>query len=96
MEVTPYLAAYYNLREGRGLFVHELEDKSPADRAGVQIGDLILAVNGEEVSRLAQAQRLIFGAAVGDVITLKIEREGKQREVRIRLEAVPSQGGQPG
>jgi serine protease Do len=96
MEVTPYLAAYYNLREGRGLFVHELEDQSPADRAGVQIGDLILAVNGEEVSRLAQAQRLIFGAAVGDVITLKIERAGKQSEVRIRLEAVAKQGGQQG
>jgi serine protease Do len=96
MEVTPYLAAYYNLPEGRGLFVHELEDKSPADRAGVQIGDLILAVNGEEVSRLAQAQRLIFGAAVGDVITLKIERAGKQSEIRIRLETVPKQGGQQG
>jgi serine protease Do len=96
MEVTPYLAAYYNLTEGRGLFVHELEDGSPADRAGVQVGDLILAVNGEEVSRLAQAQRLIFGAAVGDVITLKIEREGKQREIQIRLEAAPRQGGQQG
>jgi serine protease Do len=96
MEVTPYLAAYYNLREGRGLFVHELEDGSPADRAGVQIGDLILAVNGEDVSRLGQAQRLIFGAAIGDVITLRIERAGKQIEVRIRLEAVKNQGGQQG
>ncbi len=96
MEVTPYLAAYYNMKEGRGLFVREIEEGSPADRAGVQVGDLILAVNGEEASKLGQAQRLIFGAAVGDVITLKIERDSRERDVRIRLEPMPQRGGERG
>ncbi|MBM3286084.1 MAG: trypsin-like serine protease [Candidatus Eisenbacteria bacterium] len=96
MEVTPYLAAYFNLREGHGLFVREIENDSPADRAGIVVGDLILAVNGESVSRLSQAQRLIFGAAVGDRITLSVERAGSRRDVQIRLEAVPSRGARPG
>jgi serine protease Do len=96
VEVTPYLAAYHNLRQGRGLFVRELEEGSPADRAGVQVGDLITEVGGEPVSNLGQAQRLIFGAAVGDVITLRIERDGGERDIKIRLEAMPRRGARQG
>lgn len=96
VEVTPYLAAYYNLRQGRGLFVRELEEGSPAHRAGIEVGDLITEVNGEPVSNLGQAQRLIFGAAVGDVVTLRIERNGSERDIKIRLEAMPTRGARQG
>jgi serine protease Do len=41
MEVTPYLAAYSGLTVARGLFVHEVEQGSPADRAGIRVGDSI-------------------------------------------------------
>jgi serine protease Do len=94
--ISPYIAAYYNITNTRGLLVWELEEGSPADRAGVEVGDIIRKVNGEEVWTREQASRLIFGAAVGDVITLAIERGGSPREIRVRLEAHPGQQGVQG
>jgi serine protease Do len=91
--ISPYLAAYYNLRNARGLIVWELEEGSPADRAGIEVGDIIRKVNDEEVSTTAQATRLIFGAAPGDMITLTIEREGQMREVEVVLEEDPQRRG---
>ncbi|MBD3162641.1 MAG: trypsin-like serine protease [Candidatus Eisenbacteria bacterium] len=88
-EISPYIAAYYSIQNPRGLIVWELEENSPAHRAGIEVGDIIREVNGEPVWKTAQAQRLIFGAAVGDRITLKIEREGRGREIELTLEAHP-------
>jgi serine protease Do len=94
--ISPYIAAYYNITNARGLLVWELEEGSPADRAGVQVGDIIRKVNGEAVWTREQASRLIFGASVGDVITLAIERGGAPEEIKIRLEEHPSTRGAEG
>jgi serine protease Do len=93
-EITPYLAAYLNIQDPKGLIVTELEEASPADRAGIHIGDIIRRINGEEVWTVAQANRLFFGASIGDDITLDVEREGGRRAIRFRLEAKPRQSGE--
>ncbi len=89
--ITPYLAAYFNIQDRRGLIVVELEEGSPADRAGIQVGDIIRKVNDEPVWSADQASRLIFGAEIGDRIRLAVEREGTLREISVRLEAEPVQ-----
>ena len=89
--ITPYLAAYLNITDRKGLIVAELVDGSPADRAGVHVGDIIRTMNGEEVWTIEQANRLIFGASIGETVRLGIERDGARREIRLRLEAQPSQ-----
>lgn len=91
-EISPHMAAYYGIRNAQGLIIWELEEGSPADRADVRVGDIIREVNGEPISKTAQATRLIFGASVGDVIQLTLERAGEFREVEIRLEERPRQG----
>ncbi len=92
-EITPYFAAYYNIENPRGLLIVELEQGSPADRAGIQVGDIIRKINGEEVWKYTQATRMIFDAAIGDVITLTVERAGTIHEYRVRLEAEPRRAG---
>ncbi len=94
LEVTPYVAAYYNIANPRGLLINELEQGSPADRAGIHVGDIIRKVNGEPVWTQQQAYRLIFGAAIGDVINLTVERDGKPMTFKLRLEAEPKRARQ--
>jgi serine protease Do len=89
------MAAYYNITNPRGLIVNELEASSPADRAGVQVGDIIRKINGQDVWTSTQAWRLIFDAAIGDVLTLTVERAGKRQEIKVRLEAEPHRTGAP-
>jgi len=90
-EITQMVANYFHIRDRRGLLVWGIEEGSPSDRAGVRVGDIIRAVNGQPVSRASDAQRLIFGATIGDRITLTIEREGERRDVTIVLEEARSE-----
>jgi serine protease Do len=89
-EISQMVANYFRIRDRRGLLVWGIEEGSPADRAGVRVGDIIREVNRQPVSRALDAQRLIFGATIGDTIRLTMEREGERRQVEIVLkEAAP-------
>jgi serine protease Do len=89
-EISKMVADYFRIHDRRGLLVWGIDAGSPAARAGIQVGDIIRSVNGESVSRAAEAWRLIFGATIGDEIELDMEREGARRKVKIRLEEAPA------
>lgn len=59
---------------------------SPGDRAGLQSGDIILEINGERVDPERSLASLIQKYQVGDEVTLKVFREGKEMEVKVKLE----------
>jgi serine protease Do len=90
-EISPMVANYFRIRDRRGLLVWGIDEKSPGDRAGVKVSDIIREVNGQPVSRAVDAQRLIFGATIGDRIRLKLEREGTSHDVTIVLEEAVAQ-----
>jgi serine protease Do len=91
-DITPYVASHLEITDTRGVIVARLEQGSPADKAGVKAGDIIRKVQGHQVNNSTDAQRSIFGAGVGDVIVLTIERDHKAWEVRLKLEEVPKKG----
>jgi serine protease Do len=88
-DLTPYLAERIGTTDRRGLYVASLERGSPADKAGVRVGDIIRTVNGTPVRDSEEAYRAIFGANVGDAITLTIERDGKLQTFKLLLEEAP-------
>ncbi|MFH1502621.1 MAG: trypsin-like peptidase domain-containing protein [Candidatus Eisenbacteria bacterium] len=78
-EITPGLAQRLRAGGVEGVFASYVEEGSPAYRAGIREGDIIARVNGEDVGNIREARRAIFGARVGDVITLTIQRGGTTR-----------------
>ncbi|MCX6766314.1 MAG: S1C family serine protease [Candidatus Moranbacteria bacterium] len=58
---------------------------SPADQAGIKVGDIILSVNGDEVNPDQNLAYLISGYKPGDTVSLKINRDGKEIEVQAAL-----------
>jgi serine protease Do len=87
--VTPEDAEYYGLPSVSGALVQRLTPKGPADGAGVQAGDVITAVDGKEVGYSTQLQQRITEHHPGDHVTLTIYRDGKVREVVVRLDEAP-------
>ena len=85
-DITPYLAERLGTTDRNGLYVASLEKGSPADKAGAKVGDIIRKVNGTPVSDVNEAYRALFGANVGDTITLSVERDGKLATLRLLLE----------
>ncbi|MBN1504952.1 MAG: trypsin-like peptidase domain-containing protein, partial [Candidatus Eisenbacteria bacterium] len=88
-DITPYLAQQLDVRDTRGVIVVKLEDGSPADKAGVKVGDIIRKVQGVQVENSDDAARSIFGAGIGDVLTLSVERDGRTWEAKLKLVEVP-------
>jgi S1-C subfamily serine protease len=58
---------------------------SSADQAGIKVGDIILSVNGDEVNPDQNLAQLISEYKPGDMVSLKIVRDGKEIEVKVSL-----------
>lgn len=89
--IRPQDAAGLNLKTDRGLLVGQIEDESPADKADLRPGDLIVAVNGYEVKTRREANRIIYGSRIGERLKFDILRKGKRREVTVVLEEKPDE-----
>jgi serine protease Do len=81
--LTPYLANRLGVERAGGLVVSRVEPQSPASTAGLRVGDVIRLVNGKMVSSAEEAQRVLFGAEVGDRVTLDVERGGRRQPVSL-------------
>jgi serine protease Do len=68
----------YGVTADDGVFVSQVVEGSAADEAGVRIGDVIVAVDGEDVVRPTQVQDAVQAGEPGDQLELEIEREGER------------------
>ncbi len=87
--VTPYLAQRLGFRDVSGLVVSRVEPGGPAEKAGVHVADRLRSVNGAPIKSVDDAQGAIYGAAVGDRLTLGLERDGKALTVTVTLAEAP-------
>lgn len=84
-EVTRENMGRYNLREPRGVVILRVAAGSPAERAGLKAGDVILRFDGEQVTTHSKLQRLINEAAPEQNIRLTISRNGTEQEISVTL-----------
>jgi len=84
-------AAYVGLKDNRGVLVQDFSgDDSPAKRAGLQPGDVIISVAGHPVDYVAQLQEAIAFRKPGDVVEVEVARKGGARStIRVPLQRVP-------
>ena len=81
---------YFNIEiEGMdsGVIVYGVMDDAPADKAGMKRGDVILEIDGQKISDTAQVQGMIIRHRVGDVVKIKIYRDGEEMDIMVKLEA---------
>jgi serine protease Do len=85
--LNPEMAREMKLESGeKGVVVAEVVPDSPADRAGLQRGDLILEVGKEKVSRPEQVVAAVSKMKAGQVVVLRVRRGGGALYVPVRLE----------
>ncbi|MGA7828737.1 MAG: DegQ family serine endoprotease [Geobacteraceae bacterium] len=75
--VTEDIAASFGLKKEVGALVNEVVAGSPAAKAGIKQGDIILAVDGNEIKDVSQLQRLVGDLSVGKRVEMKVFRDGK-------------------
>ncbi|GFO70389.1 peptidase [Geomonas limicola] len=93
--VTDDLANSFGLDEARGALVAEVVPGSPAEKAGLRAGDIILEFDGKAVRDMTELPRLVAGTAVGKTVQLKLLRDGKKTAKSVTLARLPAEGGTP-
>ncbi|MCL6628546.1 MAG: trypsin-like peptidase domain-containing protein, partial [Armatimonadetes bacterium] len=88
-EITEEIAKAYNLPSDHGVIVGSVSPGSPADRAGIQQGDIIIEMNGKPLKDAGQLQEFIREAEVGTRLRLTLLRNGQRRTVTVTLEEMP-------
>ena len=95
-EITPEDADYVGLHEIKGVVVNDYSGKnSPARAAGLQPGDVIVALNDSSVDHVAQLQQLVGFRRPGEVVHVTVVRHGGERHTYdVRLAQAPTDGEQ--
>ncbi|HEU4923644.1 MAG TPA: DegQ family serine endoprotease [Burkholderiales bacterium] len=80
--MTKELAQSFRLKEPHGALIALVEPGSPADKAGLKLGDVVLAYNGQPIDDANKLPRLVAATKPGQSATLRIWRDGKAEEVK--------------
>jgi S1-C subfamily serine protease len=83
--VTSDLASGFGLKEARGIVISSVTAGGAADKAGLKQGDVVLQLNGKDVSDTNVFRNEIAAMTPGTEVTLTIWRDAAQQQVRVRL-----------
>lgn len=88
-ELTPELAQEFGLKNSKGALVSDVVKDSPAAKAGIIRGDVILGFNGKEVKDVSSLRNMVAQSKTGDAIGMKILRNGKEFAVKVVIVELP-------
>jgi len=85
VSVTPQLSSAYDLPADRGVLVVRLDPRGPAARAGMRVGDVIVAVTGRPVKTLGELRAAIGQHKIGETLELTVRREKASVTLKVTL-----------
>lgn len=88
-EVTPDMAEAVGVKEG--VIIAQVMPSSPAEKAGLKVGDVVIAIDGEKVSSVRDLQLRVMRTSPGKEITLTVIRNGKEENIKVKVEAMPEE-----
>ncbi len=88
-DITPELAKHFDINETEGALVTDVVEKSPADKAGLKRGDLIIEFNGKEVKDTASLRNMVANTPPGTAVKVKIVRDGEEKILTVVLGEFP-------
>lgn len=90
-EVNPVLAQSLDLKRAEGVIVANVEEKSPAQKAGLKMKDVIIKVDDQKIKTISDWDDLVYLARVNQNLDIILLRDGKEIHARLTPEALPAQ-----
>jgi serine protease Do len=84
-EVTRDIATSFGLDKARGALVNSVEKGSPADKAGIEATDIIVAFDGKQVESSSDLPRIVGSTRPGAQVPVEVWRKGQKRSVNISV-----------
>jgi serine protease Do len=97
--LTPELSKSFGLKKTEGPVVTQVMGDSPAEKAGVKEGDIIVEFNGKKIKDTRELPHLVAMVPPGKVVPVKILRNGKEKTIKVKIGTMPEEkvslGGSP-
>ena len=91
-EVNKDLAESFGLDKPAGALVAQVLDDGPAAKGGLQVGDVILSMNGQPIVMSADLPHLVGALKAGSKASLEVIRNGKRQNLELTVGAIPDEG----
>lgn len=89
--VTPELAKQFNLKEEKGALVGDVVEDSPAEKAGIQRGDVIVEYDGKEFNEPSNLRNMVANTPPNKEVTIKLMHDGKPETVKVAIAELPAE-----
>ncbi|MCU0607819.1 MAG: Do family serine endopeptidase [Candidatus Edwardsbacteria bacterium] len=90
-EITADMAEGLGIKSAQGVIVARVQDGTPAEQAGLQTGDVIVAIDGRAVKSVKDFRQMVADAAVGAKVKLTLLRDAKEKVVAATLAELPDE-----
>jgi len=82
--------APFEVQDEQGVLIIEVVPNSPAAAAGIQAGDVLLSLGGEEVTRSEEVQQFVENTPIGSDLSVEIRRNGETRTLTVQPAPMPN------
>ncbi|HLI16767.1 MAG TPA: DegQ family serine endoprotease [Rhodanobacteraceae bacterium] len=93
--VTEGIAKSKGLPEPQGALISEVQPDGPAAKAGLEVGDVITSIDGRKIYESSQIPPMIAMTKPGTEVTVGILRDGKSRNIKVKVGEMPRNGLTP-
>ena len=88
-DIDEKLARYLKVPAQKGVMVTSVEPSSPALKAGIKKGDIVLAIGRQELNSVGEYQTVVKGLAAGDIVEAEIWRDGRKKTIFVKTRVFP-------
>ncbi|MEE9165785.1 MAG: DegQ family serine endoprotease [Nitrospinota bacterium] len=91
-KITPELAKSFNLSENEGALVGDVIKGSPAERSGIERGDVIVEFNGQPVKTMEELPKIVAQTRPGSEVDVVVVRDGKRKVIKTTIDKLEEAG----
>jgi C-terminal processing protease CtpA/Prc len=84
-DLNDQLGEYFGVKDGEGVLVKEVIEDSPAEKAGIKAGDVIIRAEGKDVDDGNELRKVISKKEFGDKVQITVLREKKKKDFSVEL-----------
>ena len=88
-DVTKSLAESFGMEQPKGALVAKVMPDSPAEKAGIEAGDIIIRFNGKDVPKSTQLPPMVGAASIDKLAEVVVLREGEEKTIQVNIGELP-------
>lgn len=96
IDLPPSLRSHFGAPEDAGVMISAVEEGSPAESAGLYLGDVVYDIDGEPVESTGGFRRLLVGGGVGNTVEMTVVRDGAEIVLETTIERAPDRATESG